>query len=99
MRRSSVSTVEFPFDVGQVSRELEKSSSERRQEIADTVAHIVAIGPPEREPDVPNLLDMKGVLREEGDERERPGTTALMESRERDERKDEEMLERLRSDE
>lgn len=94
-----MSTVALPIDREELSRELAETSSEQQKEIADSVLRQVASGPQKRESDVPDLLDLKGVLREEGDEREQPGTTALMESRERDKRKDEEMLERLQSDE
>lgn len=94
-----MSTAEFPVEVERVSQGLRGTSSEQRQEIADTVTGLIASGPPEREPPAPDLLDMKGFLREEGDESERPGTTALMESREQDRQKDEELMDRLSSDE
>jgi hypothetical protein len=94
-----MSTVALPIDGEELSQELAETSSEQQKEIADSVLRQVVSGPQKREPNVPDLFDLKGVLREEGDERERPGTTALMESRAHDERKDEEMLERLRSDE
>lgn len=94
-----MSTVTLPINRDKLSREFAETSSEQQKEIADSVLRQVVTGPQKREADVPDLLDLKGVLRKEGNERERPGTTALMESRERDERKDEEMLERLRSDE
>jgi hypothetical protein len=94
-----MSATRLPIDTEQVSRELAESSSERQKEIANTVIRTISAGPPEHKRNIPNLLEMKGVLREESDERERPGTTALRESRKRDERKNEEMLERLRSDE
>lgn len=94
-----MSTVALPINREELSQEVAETSSEQQKEIADSVLRQVVTGPQKRESDIPDLLDLKGVLRKEGDERERPGTTALMESRERDERKDEEMLERLRSDE
>ncbi len=94
-----MSIVALPIDREELSQELAKINSEQQKEIADSILRQVVRGPQKRESDVPDLLDLKGVLRMEGDERERPGTMALMESREYDERKDEEMLERLRSDE
>jgi hypothetical protein len=94
-----MSTVALPIDGEKLSREFAETSSEQQKEIAESVLRQVVSGPQKRESDVPDLLDLKGVLRKAGDESERPGTTALMESRERDERKDKEMLERLRSDE
>ena len=92
-----MSTTELPIDTEQVSRELAESSSEQRKEIADTVVRTISAGPPQRDPqsDVPDLLDLRGVLRKEDDERDRPGTTALRKNRERDERKAHEMLDRL----
>lgn len=94
-----MSTVALPIDGEELSQELAETSSEQQKEIADSILRQVVHGPQKHESGVPDLLDLKGVLRTEGDEREQPGTTALMESRARDERKDEEMLERLRSDE
>jgi hypothetical protein len=94
-----MSTVALPINGEELSQELAETSSEQQKEIADSTLRQIVRGPQKRESDVPDLLDLKGVLRKVGDESERPGTTALMEGRERDERKDEEMLERLRSDE
>lgn len=96
-----MSTARFPADLEKASRELKLSSESEQQQIAEAVTEIVISGPPKREPrsEVPDLLSMEGFLREDSDETERPGTTALMESRQQDKRKDEELLDRLSPDE
>ena len=94
-----MSTAQLPIDRERLSRELDQPSEEYKEQIANTVIRKLAAGPPERKPEAPDLLKMKGVLREDGDESIRPGTKALEESRECDERMEREMLDRLRSDE
>ena len=93
-----MSTAGLPFDTELVSRELENSNEERKEEIADSVFHMLSIRPSEETPDVPDLLDMRGFLEEKG-ESERPGTRALKESRDLDEEKDDELMNRLSLDE
>ncbi|WP_160135840.1 hypothetical protein [Halococcus salsus] len=94
-----MSTAGLPFDAELVSRELEQSSEERKEEIADSVFHMLSVQPSKDTSDVPDLLDMKGFLEEEESESKRPGTRALKESRDLDEEKDDELMSRLSLDE
>ena len=89
----------LPFNREKLSQEFAETSSEQQEEMAETVIRAVTTGPPKPESGVPDLLELRGFLREKGDESIRPGTKALKESRERDERIEGEMIDRLRSDE
>ena len=94
-----MSTAQLPVDRERIFRELEQTSEAEQQQIAETVTQIVAAGPADLQPEVPDLLDMRGFLREDGDDRERPGTEALLQSRQQDKEKHEAQRDRLSSDE